>query len=26
MPHCSTEEPKLLSESGRLVACHLYTK
>ena len=26
MPQCSTEEPKLLSESGRLVACHLYTK
>jgi oligopeptide/dipeptide ABC transporter ATP-binding protein len=24
MPRCSTEEPKLLSESGRLVACHLY--
>ena len=26
MPQCSTEEPKLLSESGRLVACHLYPK
>jgi oligopeptide/dipeptide ABC transporter ATP-binding protein len=26
MPHCATEEPKLLSESGRLVACHLFTK
>jgi len=26
MPHCSTEEPKLLTESGRLVACHLFTK
>jgi oligopeptide/dipeptide ABC transporter ATP-binding protein len=24
MPRCSTEEPKLLPESGRLVACHLY--
>jgi oligopeptide/dipeptide ABC transporter ATP-binding protein len=24
MPRCSSEEPKLLSESGRLVACHLY--
>jgi oligopeptide/dipeptide ABC transporter ATP-binding protein len=23
---CSSEEPKLLSESGRLVACHLYPK
>jgi oligopeptide/dipeptide ABC transporter ATP-binding protein len=26
MPHCSTEEPKLLPESGRMVACHLFTK
>jgi oligopeptide/dipeptide ABC transporter ATP-binding protein len=24
MPRCSSEEPKLLAESGRLVACHLY--
>ena len=24
LPRCSTEEPKLLPESGRLVACHLY--
>ena len=24
MPRCSAEEPKLLPESGRLVACHLY--
>jgi oligopeptide/dipeptide ABC transporter ATP-binding protein len=24
MPRCSTEEPKLLPESARLVACHLY--
>jgi oligopeptide transport system ATP-binding protein len=26
LPRCSSEEPKLLSESGRLVACHLYPK
>jgi oligopeptide/dipeptide ABC transporter ATP-binding protein len=26
MPHCSEEEPLLLPESGRLVACHLYTE
>jgi oligopeptide/dipeptide ABC transporter ATP-binding protein len=26
MPQCSTEEPKLLPESARLVACHLYPK
>jgi oligopeptide/dipeptide ABC transporter ATP-binding protein len=26
MPRCSTEEPKLLPESARLVACHLYPK
>jgi len=26
MPRCSAEEPKLLPESGRLVACHLYPK
>src|SRR5882672_8204271 len=26
MPQCSAEEPKLLPESGRLVACHLYPK
>jgi oligopeptide/dipeptide ABC transporter ATP-binding protein len=26
MPRCSTEEPKLLPESGRMVACHLFTK
>jgi len=24
MPHCATDEPALRSESGRLVACHLY--
>jgi oligopeptide/dipeptide ABC transporter ATP-binding protein len=24
MPHCATQEPALRSESGRLVACHLY--
>ncbi len=24
MPRCATEEPPLRSESGRLVACHLY--
>jgi oligopeptide/dipeptide ABC transporter ATP-binding protein len=24
MPHCATEEPALRTESGRLVACHLY--
>src|SRR6266581_518068 len=26
MPRCSTEEPKLLPESGRTVACHLFSK
>ena len=26
MPRCSSEEPKLLPESARLVACHLYPK
>jgi oligopeptide/dipeptide ABC transporter ATP-binding protein len=26
LPRCSTEEPELLPESGRLVACHLYPK
>ena len=26
LPRCSSDEPKLLSESGRLVACHLYPK
>jgi oligopeptide/dipeptide ABC transporter ATP-binding protein len=26
LPRCSTEEPMLLPESGRLVACHLYPK
>jgi oligopeptide/dipeptide ABC transporter ATP-binding protein len=26
LPRCSSEEPKLLPESGRLVACHLYPK
>jgi oligopeptide/dipeptide ABC transporter ATP-binding protein len=26
LPRCSSEEPKLLAESGRLVACHLYPK
>jgi len=26
MARCATEEPKLLLESGRLVACHLYPK
>jgi len=26
LPRCSSEEPKLLTESGRLVACHLYPK
>jgi len=26
MPRCSTEEPQLLPESARLVACHLYPK
>jgi len=25
MAHCVTEEPALLPETGRLVACHLYT-
>jgi len=25
MPRCSAEEPKLLPESGRMVACHLFT-
>ena len=24
MPHCGTDEPALETESGRLVACHLY--
>jgi oligopeptide/dipeptide ABC transporter ATP-binding protein len=24
LPHCATQEPALRSESGRLVACHLY--
>jgi oligopeptide/dipeptide ABC transporter ATP-binding protein len=24
LPRCATEEPALRSESGRLVACHLY--
>ncbi len=24
MDHCATEEPKLRTEAGRLVACHLY--
>ena len=26
LPRCSSEEPQLLHESGRLVACHLYPK
>src|SRR5436305_12260939 len=26
LPRCSSEEPTLLAESGRLVACHLYPK
>jgi len=26
LPRCSSEEPKLLPESARLVACHLYPK
>jgi oligopeptide/dipeptide ABC transporter ATP-binding protein len=26
LPRCSSEEPALLHESGRLVACHLYPK
>jgi oligopeptide/dipeptide ABC transporter ATP-binding protein len=26
LPRCSSEEPTLLHESGRLVACHLYPK
>ena len=26
LPRCSSEEPKLSPESGRLVACHLYPK
>jgi oligopeptide/dipeptide ABC transporter ATP-binding protein len=26
LPRCSSEEPKLLPESSRLVACHLYPK
>jgi len=26
LPRCSSEEPTLLPESGRLVACHLYPK
>jgi oligopeptide/dipeptide ABC transporter ATP-binding protein len=26
LPRCSSEEPTLSSESGRLVACHLYPK
>ena len=26
MPHCATEEPALRAESGRLVACHLYSE
>jgi len=26
MPRCSSEEPKLLPESGRTVACHLFSK
>jgi oligopeptide/dipeptide ABC transporter ATP-binding protein len=26
LPRCSSEEPKLLLESSRLVACHLYPK
>ena len=26
LPRCSTEEPTLLHDSGRLVACHLYPK
>jgi len=25
MPHCSSEVPTLRQESGRIVACHLYT-